>query len=105
MPSSIGLLVTGVTAFTLAWTVRWLQGKAVANYSRSRILTFIFAIFVIVLSLYYYFRRQWLQYLRIQAVECASSLTTTAQDFDAAASAGITLIQEVELVSRGYNMY
>ena len=54
--------------------------------------------------LYYYFRRQWLQFLRVQAIEGASSLTTNAQDFDAAASAGITLIQEVELVSRGYNM-
>ena len=60
--------------------------------------------FAIALALYYYFRRQWLHYLRVQAIESASSLTTNAQYFDAAASAGITLIQEVELVSRGYNM-
>ena len=56
------------------------------------------------LILYYYFRQQWLHYLRTQAIEGASSLTTNARDFDAAASAGITLIQEVELVSRGYTL-
>lgn len=60
---------------------------------------------VLLLFIYYYFRHQWLQNLRIQAVESASSLTTSAQEFDAAASAGIAFIQEVELVSRGYNMY
>ena len=53
---------------------------------------------------YYYIRNQWLHYRRAQAVEKASSLMTAAQKFDAAASAGIMLIQEVELVSRGYNM-
>ena len=62
------------------------------------------AVLPITLVLYYFFRRQWLHYLRIQAIENASLLTINAQNFDAAAFAGITLIQEVELVSRGYDM-
>ncbi len=103
--SSIGLLTTGATAFILAWTIRWLKGVAVIHYSRSRTTVVVLAVMVLLLFIYYYFRHQWLQYLRIQAVESASSLTTSAQEFDAAASAGITFIQEVELVSRGYNMY
>ena len=74
-------------------------------YSPSQKCLFASAVVAITLTLYYFFRRQWLHYLRIQAIEIASSLTMNAQDFDAAASAGITLIQEVELVSRGYNMY
>ena len=56
------------------------------------------------LSLYAYSRRQRLHNLRVQAVEVASSFTSTAQNFDAAASAIMTLIQEVELVSRGYRV-
>jgi hypothetical protein len=53
---------------------------------------------------YAYARLRWLQYLRHQAVDCATLLVSSAQDFDASASATITLIQEVELVSRGYRM-
>lgn len=73
-------------------------------YDPSQICLLASVAVAITLTLYYYFRRQCLHYLRIQAIESASSLTTNAQDFDAAVSAGITLIQEVELVSRGYNM-
>ena len=104
VPSRLGLFLTGATAFALAWSVRWLRNRAIVPHDSSQIRLFASAAFAITLTLYYYFRRQWLHYLRIQAIESASSLTTNAQDFDAAASAGITLIQEVELVSRGYNM-
>lgn len=58
----------------------------------------------IALVLYAYLRRQKLDDLRVQAVESASSMTISAQSFDAAASEAITLIQEVEVVSRGYRM-
>lgn len=54
--------------------------------------------------LYAYSRRQKLVNLRVQAGEGASSVTSNAQNFDAVASAALTLIQEVELVSRGYRM-
>ena len=104
VPSRLGLSLTGATAFAFAWSVHWLQSKATVPHDPSHICLFVSAIFAISSTLYYYFRRQWLHYLRVQAIESASSLTTNAQDFDAAAFAGITLIQEVELVSRGYNM-
>lgn len=102
--STIGLSLTGATAFVLAWSVRLLQSRAVVSYDPSHIFLFALAVFAIMVTLYYYLRRQWLHYLRIQAIESASSLTINAQHFDAVASAGITLIQEVELVSRGYNI-
>lgn len=59
---------------------------------------------VLATILYAYFRRQRLHNLRIQALESASSMITCAQSFDAAASETVTLIQEVEVVSRGYRM-
>jgi len=104
-PSAVGLFTTGATAFVLAWAVRWLKSEAVTHYSRSRITVIALAVVVLIMFFYYYLRHQWLQYLRNQAVESASSLTINAQEFDAAVFAGITLIQEVELVSRGYSMY
>lgn len=53
---------------------------------------------------YAFARRQWLKYLRHQAVDAAAHLIGNAQGFDSAASASVVFIQEVELVSRGYRM-
>lgn len=54
---------------------------------------------------YAFAKRQWLKYLRHQAVEAAGVFIGNAQGFDSAASASVVFIQEVELVSRGYRMY
>jgi hypothetical protein len=54
---------------------------------------------------YTYLRMQWLQYLRQQAVDGASALVANLQAFDASTSSALALIQEVELVSRGYRLY
>ena len=53
---------------------------------------------------YAFAKRQWLKYLRHQAVEAAGTFIGNAQGFDSAASASVVFIQEVELVSRGYRM-
>ncbi len=105
VPSPYGLLFTGVAAFALALSIRWLHKRAATGFFRTGSLVTPLVVIVALVIFYYCFRRQWLHYLRSQAVENASTLTTNAQEFDAAAFAGITLIQEVELVSRGYNMY
>ena len=105
VPSWEGLALTGVTAFALAWSIRWFHSRGIARYNTPHKVAFVSTCSVFTIILYYCFRRHWLHYLRVRAVESASSLTVSARDFDAAASAGITLIQEVELVSRGYNMY
>ena len=104
VPSWQGLSLTLATAFALAWSIRWFHNRGFARYSTTTVVLFVVVCSVILTILYYYFRRQWLHYLRVRAVETASVLITSAQDFDAAVSAGITLIQEVELVSRGYNL-
>ena len=54
---------------------------------------------------YTYMRRQWLQYLRQEAIEGASALVTNLQAFEASTASALALIQEVELVSRGYRLY
>ena len=50
-------------------------------------------------------RRQWLQHLRHRVVNTASTLIANLQTFDTATSSALMLVQEVELVSRGYRLY
>jgi CHASE3 domain sensor protein len=54
---------------------------------------------------YAYMRRQWLQYLRQQSLAEVSEFVAKSQEFDTVVAGALTLVQEVELVSRGYRMY
>ena len=95
-----GLCSTSIAAFAVAWLIHFAR-KIASRWG----LTLIVSILVLPCTiLYRFFRRQWLQYLRKQAIEAASALVSNAQSFDAATSAAITLVQEVELISRGYRM-
>lgn len=51
-----------------------------------------------------YLRRKWLYYLREQNITEATRLVGQTQDLDSAVAAALSLIQEVELVSRGYRL-
>lgn len=100
-----GVSSTGALAFVLVWSLHWARGAANALSGTLRITLVVF-VFAIALALSYAFvRRQWLHYLRHQAVDGASQFVSTAQAYDGAATAAVTLIQEVELVSRGYRMW
>lgn len=100
-----GVSITGALAFALVWSLHWARGAANALSGTLRI-ALIMLVFAIALALSYAFvRRQWLHYLRHQAVDGASQFVSTAQAYDGAATAAITLIQEVELVSRGYRLW
>lgn len=100
-PTGAGL--TGITTFLLAWLLRW--SRHTPGASKWRFLVVVLALAAVVTAFYGYMRRQWLQYLRQQAVEGASALVTNLQAFEASTSAALSLIQEVELVSRGYRLY
>lgn len=100
-----GTSSTGAIAFALVWSLHWARGAANALSGTLRI-ALVMLVFGIALVLSYTFlRRHWLHYLRHQAVDGASSFVSTTQAYDGAATAAITLIQEVELVSRGYRMW
>lgn len=102
--SPVGLSITGATAIGLAYFIKRLQGVKISDYSVATLGIITVLSILLIVVLYYYARRQWLHYLRLRSMENATSLTSNAQNFDAAATAAFTLIQEVELVSRGYNM-
>jgi hypothetical protein len=100
-----GAALTAATAFTLVWLVHWTRSYT-SDFSSTGRLLLVIAVFATVATAFYaYVRRQWLQYLRQQAVQGASTMVTNLQAFDASTSSALALIQEVELVSRGYRLW
>jgi len=64
-----------------------------------------FAVFAVVAFVgYAYVRRQWLKFLRRNAVAAASTLTASWQAFEVSSTSALSFIQEVELVSKGYRL-
>ncbi|KAI4227295.1 MAG: hypothetical protein L6R36_002502 [Xanthoria steineri] len=99
-----GLALTGLAAFTLAWSVHFTRNCAEsASHRWPLVLTPTVAV-IICSVLYLFFRRQYLYWLRDQVSRSVSILVTDAQDFDLIVSASLNLIQEVELVCRGYRI-
>jgi hypothetical protein len=100
-----GAAITAGVAFGIAWTLHWIR-RAESRSSVSRRTAIAISIFVVLATLLYaYVRRQWLQYLRQQTLIETTNFVAKAQGLDTTLSAAVTLIQEVELVSRGYRMY
>ena len=99
-----GAAVTGATAFLSVWLLYWVRAGASTASSVGRTVFALLLMSVMGVVSYAYVRRQWLQYLRRQAIDATTAFVGKSQALDAAASATINLIQEVELVSRGYRM-
>ncbi|KAF3040082.1 hypothetical protein E8E12_005661 [Didymella heteroderae] len=100
--SPTGAVLTAATAFTLVWLIHWSRRKS--GFSKARFVVVLVVFVFVATASYGYVRRQWLQTLRQQAVENASALVTNLQAFEASTSSALALIQEVELVSRGYRL-
>jgi hypothetical protein len=98
-----GAALTAAAAFILVWLVHWSRSRP-SGFSKSRFVVVVVVFAAVATALYAYVRRQWLHYLRQQAVEGASTLVTNLQAFEASTSSALALIQEVELVSRGYRL-
>lgn len=57
------------------------------------------------LVLHAYMRRQLLQSLRQETLSKTSNFVASAHQFDHVVAGALSLVQEVELVSRGYRLY
>ncbi|KAJ5183422.1 hypothetical protein N7492_001038 [Penicillium capsulatum] len=99
-----GAIVTATTSFSIAWLLHWGRSKTGSGISPRRIGVLLILVPVLGILFYAFAKRQWLKYLRHQAVEAAGNFVGNAQGFDSAASASVMFIQEVELVSRGYRI-
>ncbi|KAK3675682.1 hypothetical protein LTR78_004323 [Recurvomyces mirabilis] len=99
-----GAAATAASAFALVYILHWALVRRGGGISTSRVLL-VTAVFVTTaIVVYAYLRRQWLKFVRRNAVTAASSLTANWQAFEVSASTALSLIQEVELVSKGYRL-
>lgn len=102
--SLYGAAATAAVAFAMVYLIHWARGSRVGLPSRGRASLVMSVLAVATLIGYTYIRRQWLKSLRRQAVADATSLTANWQAFEVSTSAALSLIQEVELVSKGYRL-
>lgn len=100
--SFIGAALSAALSFALVCAINWTRGGPQHAFSKSRLFLVVVAFTLAGLVLYGYARRQWLKHLRQQAVSTASDLVAHAQTYEGTAVSTLALIQEVELVSRGY---
>ncbi|KAF4635485.1 hypothetical protein G7Y89_g2610 [Cudoniella acicularis] len=99
-----GVALTASVAFTLAWLIHWTRGNRSSATGKGRIVVFLAVLGILGFLSYTYARRQMLHYLRQQTLAEISSFVAKAQEFDSAAAGALSLVQEVELVSRGYRI-
>ncbi|TVY82737.1 Inheritance of peroxisomes protein [Lachnellula suecica] len=99
-----GVILTASCAFLLAWLVHWTRGGKSSSLGKGRVVIFLAIVVLLAIVMYAYMRRQWLQYLRQQSLSEISEFVAKSQEFDGSAAGALSLVQEVELVSRGYRI-
>ena len=100
----VGVSATASAAFVLAWLIHWTRGGRSSTAGNGRVAVLFAVLIVLAVVSFAYMRRQWLKYLRQQILEEASEFVAKSQEFDSVAAGALNLVQEVELVSRGYRM-
>ncbi|KAK2626056.1 hypothetical protein QTJ16_004318 [Diplocarpon rosae] len=100
----VGAAATASIAFAVAWLIDWTRGNGSSSTGKGRVITCLAILVTLATISCAYMRRQWLQYVRKQILAEISDFATKAQGLDSAIAGALTLIQEVELVSRGYRM-
>lgn len=102
--SPAGAGATASVAFGVSWIIRW---SASAHDWKGIVLRFTIVSGLLVAAAIFgqaYLRRRWLHNLRQQNIADTAKFIGRSQDLDSAMTAALCLIQEVELVSRGYRM-
>jgi hypothetical protein len=97
-------LITAASALVVAWVVSWLSSGGYAQLTKKRVAFGAALLAAVGFVSHAYIRQQWLRHLRNQALTEVTTFVSRSQDFDSASSAALSLVQEVELVSRGYRM-
>ena len=100
-----GILGSILGGLAVAVVLSWLTGKTPLHLSRKRLAFLALLLSMATFLGRVYMRRQRLRYRRDQALSEITSFVSNSNDFDSACEATLSLVQEVELVSRGYRMY
>lgn len=102
-----GVLATALSSFLVAWAFHWLRSSTTdsARTLSTKILAVLVLIGVIALAFCSYIWRHRSQRLRRNVLDAVSSLIAESHTLDGLTSTALTLIQEIEVVARGYEMY
>ncbi len=104
--SNEGIIASILGALAIAVVLSWIFGHKKDSYVTKKRLIFLAVLLVASGALgQVYVRRQWLRYRREQSLSELSGFIINSHEFDSAVEATLALVQEVELVSRGYRMY
>lgn len=105
IPSSVyGAAGVTAVAMVFAYLLDRFRTHRPNVLSKSRVALALIALAAIAFVGYGYNRRQRLRYLRQQALDGASTLTSTWQAFELTSTSALSFIQEVELVSKGFRL-
>jgi len=98
------LVATAAGALLVAWIISWVSYGGYANLTKKRVLFAVVFSGATILVYKVYIQQQWLRYLRSQALAEVTHFVSISQAFDSVSSSALALVQEVELVSRGYRL-
>jgi hypothetical protein len=102
--SAAGVITSIIGALSAVGIAGLAAGRAPAYVTWPRVLLLLASLGVSVLLGQVFVRRRWLRYSRQQSLSELKAFVSRAQEFDRASGAALGLIQEVELVSRGYRI-
>ncbi|RDW70647.1 Proliferating cell nuclear antigen [Aspergillus mulundensis] len=86
-----GAFVTASTSFSIAWLLHWSRPRTGTGINPRKVGVLLVLVPVLGVLFYAFARRQWIKYLRHQAVDAAMLFIGNAQGFDSAASASTPL--------------
>lgn len=92
-------------AVLAAFVAAWVAAGGYESLTKRRLIFVALLVAAGTLWAPVYFKRQWLRFRMDQVLAEVSKFVSTSQGLDSATGAAVSLIQEVELVSRGYRMY
>ncbi|KAG8624224.1 hypothetical protein KVT40_009200 [Elsinoe batatas] len=99
--SWVGACMTAAIAFLAVRLYSWAES---GKLKTSKIIAIVLTLPLLAVGLYFHTRQQSRKYRRQKAVEAASLLTSALQSFELISTSGLTLVQEVELVAKGYRI-
>ncbi|RKF80006.1 putative proliferating cell nuclear antigen [Golovinomyces cichoracearum] len=99
-----GVASIAFSAFSLAWLIHWTRCGVGFLDVTSRIIILLIFIVVVGLKSYIHFRRRWILHISHETLVELSNLITATYNLDNVAVSTLSLIQEVELLSRGYQI-
>ena len=102
--STEGIVASVLGALALAVILSWILTSPPTHVTKKRMVFLVVLMAAGTLVGRVYMRRQWLRYRREQSLSEVASFISSSHEFDNASGAALALIQEVELVSRGYRM-